>query len=126
LCFDFQAANAHAEFLKAIQEYRTMKTGPEFRQLKFSCHIQGIYHQNIQSKIGSWFSDQNRLEEAQGIFERLTEADASMVTFVTDEFVGGLDRYIDKIEQAVDAGDLNEAERQRLVFKRDLKEMVQL
>ena len=125
--FDFQAANARTEFLKALQEYKTMKTGPEFQQLKFSCHdIQGIYQQNIQGKIASWFSDQSRLEEAEGIFERLTDADASMVTFVADEYVGRLDRYVDKIEQAVDAGDLNDAERQRLDFKRDSKEMVQL
>lgn len=88
LYFDFQSPNAHSEFLKAIQEYKTMKAGPELQKLEFSCHdIQGIYHQNIQSKIGTWFADQCKTEEAKGIFERLTDADRSMGTFVTDEFI---------------------------------------
>lgn len=80
--------NPSSQFLKAIQEYKTMKAGPKLQKLKFSCHgIQGIYHQNIQSKIGTWFADQYKMEEAQGIFERLTDADRSMGSVVTDEFI---------------------------------------
>ncbi len=125
--FDFQAANARGEFLKTIQEYKAMKVGPEFQQLKFSCHdIGSIYYKNIQSKLGNWFADQRKLEEAEGIFASLTDADSSMVVFVTDEFVARLDQFISRVEQSVDGGDMNSAERQRLEFKSEASQIVQI
>jgi hypothetical protein len=127
LYFDFQTTNARSEFLKAVQEYKTMKSGPEFHQLKFSCHeIQGIYHQNISSKIGLWFTNQQQIDTAQGIFEKLTSVDGSMVLFISEDVIGRLDMFINEVELAVDNGDLNTAEKQRLEFKRRSQEIVQL
>ncbi len=46
--FDFRQQNARTEFMKVLQEYKTMKNGPKYQQLKFSCSdIGGVYYQHI-------------------------------------------------------------------------------
>jgi hypothetical protein len=70
------------KFLTAVQEYKTMKSGPEFQQLKFSCSDIGqIYYRNIASKMGNWLTSRQKLEEVEGIFAVLTDADRDMVAF---------------------------------------------
>ena len=110
----------------AIQEYRTMKSGPEFQQLKFSCgDISKIYYKDISSKIGSWFSDRHKMEEAEGTFTKLTHADSEMVAFVFDEVIARLDTFVDKVENEVDTSNLDKAEELRLEFKSKTKEIAQ-
>lgn len=126
LYFDFRHADARSRFLTAVQEYRIMKSGPEFQQLKFSCgDIGAVYYRNIQSKLGAWFSDQRKLEEAQGVFEKLTDADRDMVAFTYDFVVGKLDGFIDEAEQHVDLGNVDAAEEARLKFKVETREVVE-
>jgi hypothetical protein len=124
--FDFNNPNGRSEFLTAIKEYKNMKNGPEFQQLKFSCSdIGGIYYMNIESKIGKWFSDSHKMEEAKGVFARLTDADADMIAFVFDEVIGRLDAFLGKVENEVDLGNLDRAEELRLEFKSETKEIAQ-
>jgi len=110
----------------AFQEYRSMKTGPEFQQMKFSCFdISSIYYRNISLKIGMWFSNQQKIEEAEGIFNRLTDADEDMVAFVFDIVIGRLDEFVDEVENEFDVGNLDRAEELRLEFKSETKEIAQ-
>jgi hypothetical protein len=126
LYFDFRQQDARTKFLDLVRDYKTMKQGPEFRQLKFSCgDISAVYYRNIDSKIGSWFSNQGKLEEAQGIFTKLTDADNDMVAFTYDHVVGKLDNGVDSIEKHVEAGVLNDAEDVRLQIKADMREVTE-
>src|SRR5258708_38352730 len=76
LYFDFRQPEARINFLNLVRDYRTMKTGPECRQLKFSCaDIGAIYHRNIASKLGKWLSDQAKLTETKRVFLALIDAD---------------------------------------------------
>lgn len=120
--FDFRQQNARTEFMKALQEYKTMKNGPEYQQLKFSCSdICGVYYQHISSKIADWFSNKHKKEKVEGIFSSLTDADNEMVSFTYDEVINRLDNFLTKVEQNVDSGALNDAEENRLKFKVDSK-----
>lgn len=124
--FDFQSPNARSEFMNAVREYGALKTGASFKQLKFSCSdIAQIYYKNISSKLGSWFSDSQKFEEAAGIFAKLTDADRDMVSFAQEAILDNLDSFINKVERQVDAGNLNEAEELRLQFKNDTGVVVQ-
>lgn len=124
LYFDFRQQDARTEFLAAVQDYRTMKTGPEFQQLKFSCSDIGqVYYRSIDSKLGNWITDQHKLEEAQGIFAALTEADYGMVAFTYDYVVSQLDEFIDQAESHIDVGSPDEAETARLKFKAESREV---
>jgi hypothetical protein len=120
--FDFRAVNARSEFLRTIQEYKTMKNGPQFQQLKFSCHdISSIYYQNISSKIGNWFANEQKREEVEGIFNTLTDADSSLVDFTYDHVIAKLDLFVNMSEQSVDSGMMDDAEKRRLEFKAEIK-----
>ncbi len=122
--FDFRRQNARTEFMKALQEYKTMKNGPEFQQLKFSCSdIGNVYYQNISSKIADWFSNKQKKEEVEGIFAALTDADSEMVSFTYDEVISKLDNFLTKEEQNVDLNAFNDAEEDRLKFKGDSKDI---
>ena len=124
--FDFRQQNSRTEFLRSMQEYKTMKNGPEYQQLKFSCSdISGIYYQHISSKIGDWFTNKQKREEVEGIFASLTDADRAMVSFTYDEVINRLDNFLTKVEQHVDSGVLNDAEVERLKFKVDSKDITE-
>lgn len=126
LYFDFRNSEARGDFLTTVQEYKTMKSGPKFQKLKFSCgDIGSVYYRDIASKIGSWFSDQQKLEEAQGVFERLTDADRDMVGFTYDFVVGKLDEFVSKVEDHINIGALDDAEEARLIFKIEMREVIE-
>jgi phosphohistidine phosphatase SixA len=123
--FDFIQADARKDFLQAMQEYKAMKSGPDFQQLKFSCHdLAKVYYSNIASKIGNWFSNQQKKEEAEGIFSALTDADQNMLAFVSDAVISQIDEFLENVEELVDSGNLEEAERNRLALKRDTTDIV--
>jgi hypothetical protein len=124
--FDFRSSDAYSKSLDTIREYKTMKNGPEFQQLKCSCaDISNIYYRDISSKIAKWFSDQQKLEEATGIFTKLTNADAEMVRFVFDTVVKRIDDFLSKMENYVDTNNLDKAEECRLDFKSDTNKIAQ-
>jgi hypothetical protein len=112
--------------LDLIRDYKTMKQGPEFRQLKFSCgDIAAIYYRNVASKLGDWLSDQTKLKEAQSMFAALSDADRDLVSFTYDQVVKALDTAIDDIESRVEAGAMDDAELRRLQAKADMKDVTE-
>jgi len=116
--FDFQDPVARASFLAAVQEYQGLKAGTGFKQLKFSCSdIAQIYYRSIASKLGNWLTDQQKLEEAEGIFSKITDADREMVRFVQESVLESIDKFVAAAEPLVDTGNLPEAEKLRLEFK---------
>jgi hypothetical protein len=119
LYFDFRAPDARAQFLNLVQDYRTTKAGPGFRDMKFSCgDISIIYQQNIEGKILDMFpQDARAAEEARRVFLDLGNADQDMVAFIYDTVVGGIDKFISDAEPEVDRSDFNGAEARRLQFK---------
>jgi hypothetical protein len=118
LYFDYKQQEARTRALQAIQEYRSMKVGPGYRQLKFSCHDLGlIYRRHISGKLVDWFTSKQKLEEAERIFTELNKSDGRMLDFLDDEVIGKLDQHVDGLEQLVDRGKLDEAEANRLAFK---------
>lgn len=124
--FNFQGPNARAEFLAAASEYKALKSGPQFKQLKFSCSdIAQIYYRQIASKIGNWFTSQQKEEEARGIFDQLTNADNAMVEFAQDAILGEIDKFLDQVERFVDVNDLVNSETTRLVFKANTADIAQ-
>jgi len=126
LYFDFRGSDARQKFLTAIQEYKSMKSGVGFQQLKFSCRdISGIYYRDISSKLGGWFSNQQKLEETAGIFAALIDTDNEMTAFVYDHVVTKLDDFVTKAEQHVNAAAFDAAEEARLQFKADSREVTE-
>lgn len=124
--FDFRQQNARTEFLRSLLEYKTMKNGPEYQQLKFSCSdIGGVYYQHISSKIADWFTSKQKEEEVEGIFASLTDADSALVSFTYDEVINRLDDFLARVEQHVDSDALNDAEEERLKFKVDSKDITE-
>jgi hypothetical protein len=125
--FDFRSSGARQEFLKTIQEFKTMETGSGIQGLKFSCRdIRQIYLRDINGKIGSLFANQRKLDEVKFVFDRLTDSDGDMVTFVTVQVVRRIDSFITEVESYVDAGNLSEAEKCRLKFKTETNETAQM
>lgn len=124
--FDFKHSDARSNFLLAVQEYRTLRSGSEFQQLKFSCSdISQVYYRNISSKLGGWFSNSQKFEEAEGVFTKLTDADMEMVDFLQEHILTKLDNYLGMIETQIDSGYVEEAEKLRLELKADTGEVVQ-
>lgn len=126
LYFDFRQQDVRTEFLEAVSEYRTMKSGPEFQQLKYSCgDISLIYGQEIASKLGNWFTRTQKREEVEGIFASLGDADDTMVRFIYDYVMAKLDDFVRKAEEHVDAGAMDDAEQLRLEFKAESREITE-
>jgi hypothetical protein len=119
LQFDFRAPDARGRFLDLVQDYRTTKAGPGFRDMKFSCGDIGIiYHRNIATKIAEMFpQDRQAGVEAEQAFIALSTADDDMVVFIYDTVVGDIDAFVSDAERYVDRSDLNGAEARRLQFK---------
>lgn len=104
----------------ATQEYQALKAGTGFKQLKFSCSdIAQIYYRNISSKVGGWFTDQAKKEEAEGVFAQMTDADREMVKFVQESVLQTIDTFVTAVEPLADAGDFDAAEKLRLEFRTD-------
>jgi len=126
LYFDFKEAGAGGRFLALLTEYRSMKSGPQLQQLKFSCgDISAIYHRDIASKLGRWFSDQSKLEEVEGMFETLANADSDMLAFTYDNVLARLDDFVAKTEKSLERGSADEAEETRLRFKSEMRDVVE-
>lgn len=126
LYFDFRHTEARTRFLELVQEYKTMKHGPEFQKLKFSCgDIGSVYYRNISSRIGNWFTSQAKREEVEGIFQALTDADRDMVAFTYDRVIARIDDLVKQTEDHVDVGAMNDAEEVRLRFKAELREITE-
>jgi hypothetical protein len=124
LYFDFRQQDARTKFFDLMRDYKTMKQGPEFRQLKFSCgDIATIYYRNIASKLGDWLSDQTKLNEAQSMFVALGDVDSDLVSFTYDQVVTALDNALDDIEGRVEADAIDGAELRRLQAKADMKDI---
>jgi hypothetical protein len=103
-----------------------MKAGNAYQELKVSCHdIGNIYRQNLENTISSWFTNAQKQQEAARIFEQLTDADAQLVVFVNEEILMRLNKLVEEAEVAVDTGDLDEAEKQRLASKIECKEVLE-
>jgi predicted Zn-dependent protease with MMP-like domain len=112
--------------LTALQECKTIKSGPDFQQLKLSCSDIGqIYYRNIASKLGNWLTSQQKLEEVEGIFAALTDADRDMVAFTYDHVVARLDDFVRQAEKDVERGAMNDAEEARLQFKAESREVTE-
>jgi hypothetical protein len=123
--FDLQSPSARSDFLAAVQEYRALRSGSGFKQLKFSCgDISQIYYTNISSKLSNWFVTTHKQEQAQGVFERLTDADNEMVDFIQEQVLKKLDDFLQNVEDKVDTNSFNEAEQLRLEFKSATKDVV--
>ena len=124
--FDFRHQSARSEFLKSLQEYQTMKSGPEYQQLKFSCSdIGSIYSQQISSKIVDWFTNKQKKEEVEGIFASLTDADGAMVAFTYDNVIKKLDDFLATVENHVNVSAFNDAEEERLKFRVESKDITE-
>jgi hypothetical protein len=124
--FDFKDPNARSNFLSAVQEYRALRTGPGFKELKFSCFDIGqIYYRHISSKLGGWFSSAYEREKAEGLFQKLTDADLALVEFLEENVFSNLDNALTKMEAEMDTGTAEGAERLRLGLKLETKETVQ-
>lgn len=119
LWFDFRDPNARSRFLELVQDYRTTKAGPGFRDMKFSCgDIWVIYQRDIADQIAGIFPfDPAAGEDARQAFSDLGSADADMVAFIYDAVVTAIDEFVRDAEQHVDRADLNAAETRRLEFK---------
>jgi hypothetical protein len=116
--FDFTRPSSVPDFLGLCQKYTVMKTGPERRELKFRCSdIRLIYKKEIESKIGTWFTNQQRAKVAGDVFEELTGYDQAMVDFIEREVINRLDTFEKEVEPLVRGNDLNGAEAARLRFK---------
>jgi hypothetical protein len=127
LYFDFRQQDAHTKFLALARDYETMKQGPEFKQLKFSCaDIRAVFDRDIGLKLGNWLSNQAKLEEAREAFAAVSAGDRSMVDFIYCYMVPGLDSAVERMEQCVDSGAMDAAEAARLQIKAEMGKVTQL
>jgi hypothetical protein len=118
LYLDFRAADARSAFLQLVRDYRTAKTGPRFKELKYSCgDISLIYGRQIAGNLGGWLGRGAKEQDAQRVFVELGNADDDMVAFIHDRLTGALDEFVKEVEPLVDAGRLDDAEAARLRFK---------
>jgi hypothetical protein len=126
--FDFRAHGARQRFLELVAEYRTAKSGPELRQMKWPCgDIRQIYDTQIRPNITDFFvqtdASKAQLDRLDAAFIGLGDADEDMVAFIYDTVVGGIDEFLTDAEPAVDRDDLDAAEEARLQFKVRAREL---
>jgi hypothetical protein len=115
--FDFTSPNAIEKFRTLAGEYRALKTGRRYQELKFDCgEIETIYRSNLRGKLRNLFGG-SRLKEAEQVFDKLSKADASLVQFVHTEVFGQLDSICKAAEAAIEKHDFQAAETARLQFK---------
>lgn len=122
--FDLTAPDAVEEFRRLTGNYRELKTGKQYQVLKFDCsEIETIYHFKIAGRLGNIFAGK-KLEETKKVFERLTQADAELVSFIHNEIFEQLDSVCNSMEIAIDQGNLDAAEIARLQFKLTSNDMM--
>jgi hypothetical protein len=122
--FDFTKPDAKSQFLDLSKKYSTMKAGAERRDLKFRCgDISLIYQKEIASKMGGWFTNQQRITDAAEVFHGLSEADNAMVEFIDEEILSQLDKFEAEADALLQSNDVNGAEAARLRFKAGTREM---
>jgi|CXWL01.1.fsa_nt_gi hypothetical protein len=115
--FDFTQPEAGKKLLELAGEYRALKTGRRYQELKFDCgEIEMIFFTQIRGKLKDIFAG-DKLNEAQAIFEQLSVADAGLVNFVHTVIFENLDTICEASEAAVNKGDFDAAEEARLQFK---------
>ena len=124
--FDFRKASAQSDFLDLCKRYRLMKIGPERRDLKFRCgDIAAIYHRDIESKIGNWFTDQQKLNQARSIFSELSSADGHMIEFIDEQVLASIDAFENEARPCAEVNKMDDAERARLQFKTSTADITQ-
>jgi hypothetical protein len=117
--FDFTQPKAHKKFIRLAGEYRALKTGRRYEELKFDCgEIESIFLSEVRGKLKDVFGGK-KLIEAQAVFDRLTHADAELVLFVHSVIFESLDKVCDRVERSLENDDLDKAEAARLRFKVD-------
>jgi hypothetical protein len=122
---DLRRPDAREKTSDIIREYKAMKISG-LNNLKFSCHDIGIiYSNNIKQKIGKWFSNQQKLEESQGIFEKLTQADTEMITFIVETVIKKIDEFANEIDGWSDQDLIHKAEASRIKFKTQTSQIAQ-
>ena len=122
--FDVTAPNSEGEFRALAAEYRALKAGGNWRQMKFDCReIETIYNTNVRGRMREFFAA-DKVGAAMEAFEKLSTADGSLVEFIHEEVFQSLDRVCDEMEDGFDRNDLDRADSARLRFKRREKEMV--
>lgn len=126
--FDFRAEGARRRFLELVAQYRTAKSGPELREMKWPCgDIRQIYDTQIRPRINDVFvqteAPQAQHDRLDSAFTGLGGADEDMVAFIYETVVGGVDGFLMQAEPAVDRGDLDAAEEARLQFKVRAREL---
>lgn len=117
--FDFRAKASRKRFLGHVAKFKTAKSGPELRQMKWPCgDIRHIYDTEIRPDMADMFVQVEATpEELDAAFAGLSDADEDMVAFIYDAVVGGIEDFLKLAEPAVDAGDFDAAEQARLEFK---------
>lgn len=120
--FDFGGDGARSRFLDLVARYRTAKSGPELREMKWPCgDIRQIYDTQIRPGITDVFvqaeAPQDQVDRLDAAFRGLGDADEDMVAFIYETVVGGIDEFLEQAEPVVDRDDLDAAEQARLRFK---------
>lgn len=115
--FDVTHPNVVEEFRQLAADYRSLKTGRRYQELKFDCReIATIYDNQVEGKLREIFAG-SKLEEARELFKQLGNADAALVQFVHMVIFERLDAICHDLETAIDTGDFEAAEVARLGFK---------
>lgn len=115
--FDIKAPEATERFKKLAANYKALKTGKRYKELKFDCgEIQMIYQLRLHGKLRDIFSGE-KLQKAERVFEKLSTADAELVRFVHMDIFGQLDSIRARMEAALNNHDSAAAETARLEFK---------
>ncbi len=113
------------KFTETLVDYKAAK-GNAFYDWKAPCHdIWQIYHKpmGIKERILSWFEDQTKLEEIDGIIDRLATSDDAMIEFITNGLAVRIDNYLRIVEPLVDNNQFTDAEKRRLEFKHDSQDL---
>ena len=122
--FDFTDPTATPRFITLAGKYQELKTGKNFKQLKFDCHeIETVYNQYISGKLRELFGGERR-DEAETIFRALCNADAMLVRVIHTEIFVSLDGICGSLLGEIEDNDLDGAEECRLKFKAELRDLI--
>lgn len=115
--FDLDQPDTKSKFNQLAGEYRALKIGRRYQELKFDCRdIETIYKSHISGRLKEIFGG-DKSNEAQAIFEELSSADAALVHFVHEVIFESLDDVCGAMENAIERGDIETAKNTRLQFK---------